>query len=299
MRKFLKFIFLLTVMTFAILISNTVSEASSSDLYLNSLYFYATLNYDGSMDVTEILNIDIEDTTKEQYENTVCFIEAVNSEGDECSDIIIGGANGIEMFEGSNNKYCIIHELKTNKVNNIKLIVQSDIEQTCTIKLKPLNYDQYEVNNTQWTPSTVYFKDVPNIKISIEGISDLAYSNDDDSKFSLYYHIENKSDTDGQNVKFKIKEPSYFKKIAFDKEIDNNNYTLQHYLTDENLTETSPWFNDNSRVITFPVLPAHSKIYTLRLDYQATKNGIYDFIINTLDYADDFDDVKRLFSNIQ
>lgn len=62
MRKFLKFIFLLTVMTFAILISNTVSEASSSDLYLNSLYFYATLNYDGSMDVTEIWNIDIEDT---------------------------------------------------------------------------------------------------------------------------------------------------------------------------------------------------------------------------------------------
>ena len=54
-------------------------------------------------------NIDIEDTAKEQYENTVCFIEAVNSEGDECSDIIIGGANGIEMFEGSNNKYCIIH----------------------------------------------------------------------------------------------------------------------------------------------------------------------------------------------
>ena len=235
-------------------------------------------------------NIDIKDTTKEKYENTVCFIEAVNSEGDECSDIIIGGANGIEMFGGSNNRYCIIHELKTDKVNNIKLIVQSDIEQTCTIKLKPLNYDQYEVNNTQWTPSTVYFKDVPNIKISIEGISDLTYTNDDDSKFSLYYHIENKSDTDAQNVKFKIKEPSYFKKIAFDKEIDNNNYTLQHYLTDENLTETSPWFNDNSRVITFPTLPAHSKIYTLRLDYQATKNGIYDFIINTLDYADDFDD---------
>lgn len=52
---------ILSVFAF-ILIEQIHSNASSSDLYLNSLDFVAKINYDGSMDVTETWDIKIEDT---------------------------------------------------------------------------------------------------------------------------------------------------------------------------------------------------------------------------------------------
>ena len=53
-------IILICIMLFFSLLS--VSKAANSDLYLNSLNFDVQINEDGSMDVTETWNIDIEDT---------------------------------------------------------------------------------------------------------------------------------------------------------------------------------------------------------------------------------------------
>lgn len=60
MRKKLVFtIFMLLLLSIMFL---NVTKASSGDLYLNHLEFNAKINSDGSMNVTEIWNIDIEDT---------------------------------------------------------------------------------------------------------------------------------------------------------------------------------------------------------------------------------------------
>ena len=61
--KKLKKLLILTIWIFAFTILNNIPvNASSSDLYLNNLDFQAQINIDGSMDVTEKWNIEIEDT---------------------------------------------------------------------------------------------------------------------------------------------------------------------------------------------------------------------------------------------
>ncbi|MBQ3413764.1 MAG: DUF2207 domain-containing protein [Clostridia bacterium] len=54
--------FLLAFIIFSLFSFNSQSNASSSDLFLNNLNFDAIVNSDGSMDVTETWDIDIEDT---------------------------------------------------------------------------------------------------------------------------------------------------------------------------------------------------------------------------------------------
>ncbi len=60
MRK--KLIGIIFIVTILFNLFPVMSKASSSDLYLNNLEFDATINSDGSMNITEIWDIDVEDT---------------------------------------------------------------------------------------------------------------------------------------------------------------------------------------------------------------------------------------------
>ena len=64
MKKIKSLIYIITIwLMFLFVISlHNEAKASSGDLYLNNLDFEAKVNSDGSMDVTETWNIDIEDT---------------------------------------------------------------------------------------------------------------------------------------------------------------------------------------------------------------------------------------------
>ena len=143
------------------------------------------------------------------------------------------------------------------------------------------------VPSKKWKPAHVYFKDIPNIKIWIEGVKEIDTSIED--KFSLYYHIQNLSDVKGKNVRFQIKEPYSFKKLgySFYQHTADNEYNIEN-----GRNKTSPWFNENNRIITFPILETQDiqQDYRLRIDYQATQKGIYDFIIKTLDDVNSLDD---------
>ncbi|MBO5476303.1 MAG: hypothetical protein J6A15_00930 [Clostridia bacterium] len=238
--------------------------------------------------------IDLNTTQDIEIKNILSYIEVVGKDGFRCDDIIIGASNNVKLLDNdSNEKICVIDSLKSNETKTIKFAVQSDIEQECYIYLKPYNvkepYNYLDDNPKKWIPAHVMFKDIPNIKIWIEGISDLNTTVDGD-KFSLYYHIQNLSDIDGKNIRFQIKEPKNFNKLGYS--------LYEHTSTNESQIEngnnsTSPWFNENNRIITFPKLEAQNdskKDYRLRIDYQATQKGIYDFIIKTLDNPLDLDD---------
>ena len=60
--KVIKRITIISICILTLLSIISVSKAASSDLYLNNLNFGVQINDDGSMDVTETWNIDIEDT---------------------------------------------------------------------------------------------------------------------------------------------------------------------------------------------------------------------------------------------
>ncbi len=62
MKKFIKLILILCFYIIAVYIGTTLSEASSSDLYLNNLNFNAEIKNDGSMNVVETWDIDISST---------------------------------------------------------------------------------------------------------------------------------------------------------------------------------------------------------------------------------------------
>lgn len=89
------------------------------------------------------------------------------------------------------------------------------------------------------------FKDIPNIKISIDGISDLMYDDsiqdNPKSYFWLYYNIQNLSDIDAKKIRFQLKEPNQFKKISVVS------------------TDTELHFNEKNRIITFDKLEKNSK----------------------------------------
>lgn len=62
MKKTIKNLLTIPIFLFAFLIIGNVKSMASGDLFLNQLNFDAKINYDGSMDVVETWNIDIEET---------------------------------------------------------------------------------------------------------------------------------------------------------------------------------------------------------------------------------------------
>lgn len=209
--------------------------------------------------------------------NVLTYISVYRSD-DELDDVIVGAGKGLTLLESDNDRICVIDSISSDKTTTVKLAVKSDIEvDDVEIRLKPFNYDRYNDDNG-WIPAHILFKDIPNIKISIDGISDLEYDEQDenDGYFWLYYNIENLSDTAGKNVRFQIKEPSQFKKIDYS------------FL--DQTGQGAPWFNPRNRIITFPVLEANSKKYVIAIKYKATKKGVYNFIIHTLDDILDIED---------
>lgn len=237
--------------------------------------------------VNEIQYIQFEITLNTEKEieltNVLSHIEVLCN-GFRNDGIVIGTSKNVKLLENDNDeKICVIDSIKSTEKTIVKFAVISDEERECYIYLKPYNVkDPYIEKNNQaskWTPAQVKFKDIPNIKIWIEGISDLNTSIDGD-KFSLYYHIQNLSDTAGKDIRFQIKEPQQFNKLSY------SFYNDEEQLVENGANQNAPWFNPNNRIITFPILEPTAdtnKDYRLRIDYQATKKGIYDFIIKTLD----------------
>jgi len=290
----------------------TLRLEDGSDVRYNSLIFMSgdDLNIPLTYNISDDNNIDnieiigetkyipvhearyITYSLKSPYdiENAICKLDVYNADtGEDCADIIVSGDNQISIKEGEKNKFCIIDKLNANEEKKIKFIVQSEEEQECYFKLNFLNYDNYETE--EWTPAHIYFKDMPNIKLSIEtDIDDLTTPNND--IINVYYNIENKSLTDGTNLKFQIKEPASFKVQG------TPTYTI--YEKNGNTFDSAPSFNERSRLLTFPTLPGatfdeviktfDSKQYVLKITYQATKKGIYDFVLSTYDDINTSDD---------
>lgn len=227
-------------------------------------------------------DVYIESDTDETYQNVVAYLNAYD-ENDSCNHILIGGDSNVELYNDDYEKtpYCIIKELKTNTHNNIKFIVESNIPREAVVKLNPLNYDEYD--SQKWMPMRLYFEDIPNVEIKIEGPSEISYNNDEDGIFTLNYIIQNKSNVKGENIKFKITEPSAFKR---DVPTEDNNQVGAYLYGADGMMFNSPTFDAKKRIINFPELDANSSKYILSVTYQATKKGIYEFDIHTVDYSD-------------
>lgn len=211
-----------------------------------------------------------------EFDNVLAYIEAVveDDDGRDCSEIISGiNDNGVLLESNNNdNKYCLIKHLSSDKPTELKLIVQSDVEQNATIKIKPYNYNEYYPNG-EWMPCKAVFKDLPNIKMYIDGTKNDIASNE---AFTLNYCISNKSNVDGKNLKYKIKEPYDFEVLSYsDVEKDYGNDVS---------------FNPTSRILSFKKINADNKEYILSISYRAKKKGIYDFSIETLDNKNTIED---------
>lgn len=223
---------------------------------------------------TRYISFTINLKTKEKVElkNVLTYID-IYSKDYNTDDIIVGTGKGVELLETDESHICSIESISSEKPTIVKFAVNSSIEiDDVVVKIKPYNFDGY-TDEIGWIPCHVMFKDIPNIKISIEGVSDLSYCEkdpNDNDIFWLYYKIQNLSNINAKKVRFQLKEPIQFKKLdyIFEQESD--------YI----------WFNRNNRIITFEELEANSAEYILAVKYQATKRGIYDFVINTLDSPD-------------
>lgn len=219
------------------------------------------------LEETEYITFIIQYEKDVVLKNVLTYIELV---GDgNCKDIIIGTDNSSVLLESKGRKYCLIKELLPNQENKIRIAVQSDIEQQCILKLRPFNYDLYD---TKWKSSTALFKDYPNIKISIDGPTDITKTGNDYSNIELNYNIENKSDISAENLKFQIEEPISFDKIG----VTSSNSNIK--------------FNTANRIITVTELPADNVKHTITITYKPTKKGVYDFKIHTLDNINTLED---------
>lgn len=211
------------------------------------------------------------DTEKDlKFTNILANINANN--GEEPVDIVLGG-DDLTFFESANNKkYFVIDEINSQETKTLSFIVQSDIEQMCEIKIIIFNEDKYNEPYTKWKPSYAIFKDIPSIKLSITGTTnDLMIDDINNGEFTLYYTIQNKSEVyTGKNLKFKIEEPIEFKELSYEQNDDST-------------------FNQNTRIWKFNELKDNQK-HTLAIRYKATKKGIYDFILHTLDDKNTYDD---------
>lgn len=247
--------------------------------------------------------IELKDTDK-TYENVLAYLDVVdNQTGENCFDIIVTGDSNTQVFQGGEHKYCIINELKPNETKKINFVVQSDMERACDIRLKPFNYDYYETidqetGKKKWTPSIAYFRDMPNVKISVDADKyDLDTNNN--AQVSVTYTIENKSTktfcvpfddtTNATGYKFKLIEPNNFR-------VDDNAYLPGQ---DQN-NPLAPQFNEKNRILTLPCIQGATyneetnqlitHPYKLTINYIATQKGVYDFKICTEDnplYIDD------------
>lgn len=249
-------------------------------------------------------NIELKDTDK-TYQNVLAYIDVLNEEAEQCPDIIIAADSNVQLFQGDSNKYCVIDELKPGEVKTIRFVVQSDIEQICDIKLKPFNYDYYETidqetKQTKWKMGRVYFKDIPNLKLSID-IDQYDLNLDENAEVTVTYTIENLSTTafrvpynaitNVTGYKFKLFEPSSFKIVAF--RIDEESEEKEYYLANEGMDQYDPQFNAKNRIITLPYIQGATynestgelttHPYTLVVHYKATEKGIYNFRMCTED----------------
>lgn len=219
------------------------------------------------------------DTEEEVAFNNVLTYIDIYEKDNNTDNIIIGASKNVKFLPSEDEYICSIDKISSTETTTIALAVQSDIElDDVVIKIKPYNHDGYN-NEDGWIPAHAMFKDIPNIKMSIEGVSDVSYcENNPDGKdiFWLYYKIQNLSNIDAKDVRFQLKEPHQFKKLCYRFEEDND-------CDDEQSATTSgAWFNKNNRIITFPELNKNSSERVLAIKYQATKKGIYDFKIQTL-----------------
>ena len=207
------------------------------------------------------------------YKNILTTISVDNGENNE---IVVGADEGIEIFEGMNNKYFVIDELKSNEEKILKFIVQSDEEKTCKFDLKILNETRDD-----WIPSKIIFKDIPDIKLNIENITssnDFFIDEQNHGKFILRYSIQNLSNIPGQNIKFRIKEPYDFK----------NGKVIEQEVEDLSFI-----YNENTKVWQFDNLN-DNQIHFIDIKYTATKKNIYDFILETYDKDDDLNDDQHM-----
>ena len=209
------------------------------------------------------LNVDSED--EYVLENVIAQIDATNSNGEDCNDIIIGIDEHGTLLDSSNNRYCLIKKISNQEINQLRIAVMSDETQDCTIHLRPYNYHL----DNEWVPSKVSFSEIPNIKMTIDSDrNDIA----SDDIISVNYYIENKSDIDGTNLKFQLIEPS-----GFDIETD----IPDNVIIDDDDALAS--FNSQNRMITFSYIRANSPKYIFTAKYKAKRKGIHNFILNTVD----------------
>lgn len=243
-------------------------------------------------------------------ENILCKIKVIDiNTNEDCSEIIIGGDNQVQIIDGDIDKFCIIDNVKAGKEKKINFIVQSDIQCTYKFELQAFNDPQPYIDG-RWIASHIYVQDLPNIKMSIETDKDdltLAAGN---NKVKVDYVIENKSRVIGRNLKFKITEPTSFKITNF----TVNNETVDYYIYGSYADTPVPYFNPKTRILTVPEIKGEeqasneyvSEKYTLHIEYEATQKGIYDFIIETIDDKTSIEDdqrqnysIKKVLVNIQ
>lgn len=228
-------------------------------------------------------------TSKKDMQNVLCNIDVIDTEEESALDIIIAGDEQVSILNGDTDKFCVIDKLKANEEKEIKFIIQSDIERTCIFKLKVLNYDLYD---TIWTPSNIYFTEIPSIKMSIETDNDDLLLND---FITISYTFENQSYNTWENLKFRIIEPYSF-------DIQNIPDIEQSYIIyNEDLNgDQEPVFNETTRVLTIPQFSGitfdevnnenQTSKYTLQIKYKAIKKGIFDFKISTYDDKNTMED---------
>lgn len=240
--------------------------------------------------------IELKDT-EQTYENILAYIDVVDTHtGENCFDILMATDSNIQLFQGGEHKYCIIDSLKPNEIKKINFVVQSDVERTCDIRLKPFNYDYYETideetGKNKWTPSRAYFRDMPNVKISVD-VDRYELDTNNNANLTVTYTIENKStktfcvdddaDVNVTGYKFKLIEPSSFK--------INGNACVPEQSMENN---RSPQFNEKNRILTLPCIQGAiyneetnqliTHPYRVIVNYTATQKGIYDFKICTED----------------
>ena len=209
-------------------------------------------------------NVSLNKDKEQEYavENVLASIEAFNKDGEDCTDIIIGVDSNGELLDSKDGKYCAIKRLNNQSPTQLRIALLSNVEQVSTIKIKPYNYDLY---GKEWTPCQATFSEIPNIKLYIDSDKNDIHSNDE---IQVYYYIENKSDVHATNLKFQLIEPPSFE-IVEDIDKDNMYQGVS--------------FNPVNRMITFSEMEARSARYIFMVKYKATRKGIYDFIINTVD----------------
>lgn len=240
------------------------------DKYVSKMHIYGETKRIPVNEVRYVyFTIDLDTEEDIELQNVLTYIDIYDAEY-KSDNILVGVGKGATLLEVNDEYICSIHSISSKQSNTIKLAVRSKDEiEDVIIKIKPYNYDGYK--NDEWIPSHVMFKDIPNIKIGIQGISDIIYDESEtdapESHFTLTYTIQNLSDVPAKNVRFQLDEPSAFKKES------NTTFT----------GDNNSWFNKNNRIITFPLLEANSGEKVLSVSYQATRKGLYDFVIRTLD----------------